>query len=112
MTTLMATFHTGSGYGFHQVLEFSGGIVAYQNLKRDSDGAKLAPSGGNVDPIFSAGYGIGFGLSDRTAFEFVPEWTIAIHERSGLGNGVSNTNRLSALRLSLRMGFGGHSYGR
>ena len=112
MTTLVATFHAGSGYGFHQVLEFSGGIVSYLNIKRDSDGAKLAPSGGNIDPLFAAGYGIGFGLNDRTAFEFVPEWSIAIHERSGLANGTSNTNRLNALRVSLRMGFGGRSYGR
>ncbi|MFN2636650.1 MAG: hypothetical protein ABR585_06475 [Gemmatimonadaceae bacterium] len=110
MMTLVATFHGGGSYGFHQVIEFSGGIVAYRNLKRDSDGAQLAPGGGNIDPLFSLGYGIGYGFNERTSFEFVPEYGIAIHERSGLANGVSNTNRLSALRLSVRFGFGGRAF--
>ena len=50
MMTLVLTFHSGSGPGFHQVLELNGGVVAYRNLKRDVDGARLAPSGGNIDP--------------------------------------------------------------
>jgi hypothetical protein len=112
MMTLVATFHAAGGYGFHQVIEFSGGVVAYKNLKQDSDGAALAPGGGNIDPLFSLGYGIGYGMNDRTSFEFVPEYGIAIHERSGLANGVSNTNRLSALRLSVRLGFGGPAFHR
>jgi hypothetical protein len=106
MMTLLATFHAGSGYGFHQVIELNGGIVAYKNLKRDSDGAKLAGGRGSIDPLFSIGYGIGYGLSDRTQLEFVPDYAIAIHERSGLSNGVSNTNSMRSLRVSLRMGFG------
>lgn len=111
MTTLLATFHAGAGQGFHQVIELNGGIVAYQNLKRDSDGAKLA-GGGNIDPLFSIGYGIGYGFSDRTQVDFVPDYAIAIHERSGLSNGVSNTNSMRALRLIVRMGFGARTMGR
>jgi hypothetical protein len=105
MSTLVATFHSGAGYGFHQVLEVSAGVVAYQNLKRDSDGAKLAGSD-NVDPLFSAGYGFGYGLSDRTNIDLMWDYGYAIHERKGLSNSSSNTNRLPALRVSLRMGFG------
>ncbi len=106
MMTVLGTFHAGAGQGFHQVIELNGGVVAYRNLKRDSDGAKLAPGGGNIDPLFSIGYGIGYGFSDRTQLDFVPDYAIAIHERSGLSNGVSNTNSLRALRVTLRMGFG------
>jgi hypothetical protein len=107
MTTLVGVFRAGSGIGFHQVIELSGGVVAYRNLTQDNGGAKLAPSGGNVDPIFSIGYGIGYGFSPTTQINFVPDYAIAIHERSGLSNGTSNTNSMRALRLSLRLGFGG-----
>ena len=107
MMTLVATFHSGAGYGFHQVLELNGGIVAYRNLKRDSDGATLAPSGGNIDPLFAFGYGFGYGFSDRTNIDFTSDYAIAFHEGKGLSNGTSNTNRMPGLRLSLRMGFGG-----
>jgi hypothetical protein len=107
MTTIVGLFRAGAGVGFHQVIELSGGIVAYQNLKEDATKTKLAPSGGNIDPIFSLGYGLGYGLSDRTELTFVPDYAIALHERSGLSNGVSNTNSIRSLRVSLRMGFGG-----
>jgi len=107
LVTLVATFHSGAGIGFHQVLELNGGVVAYRNLKRDSDGAKLAPSGGNIDPLFALGYGFGYGLSDRTNLDILSDYSFAIHERKDLSNGTSNTNSMPALRLSLRMGFGG-----
>jgi hypothetical protein len=109
LMTALATFHAGAGAGFHQVIELNGGIVAYENLKRDSDGAKLAPGGGNIDPLFSIGYGIGYGFGNRTQVDFVPDYAIAIHERSGLSNGVSNTNSMRSLRLTVRMGFGGRT---
>ena len=108
MTTLVATFHVGSGSGFHQVIELNGGIVNYANLKRDSDGARLA-GGSNIDPLFSGGWGFGYGFDDRTQLEFVPEYGIAIHERTGLSNGVSNTNRMQSLKVTFRMGFGTRS---
>jgi hypothetical protein len=31
LMTLVATFHSGAGIGFHQVLELNGGVVAYRN---------------------------------------------------------------------------------
>ena len=109
MATLVFTFHAGSGAGFHQVIELNGGVVAYKNLKQDAGGAKLAPSGGNIDPLFSLGYGFGYGLSNRTNVDFVSDYTFAIHERRGLSNGTSNTNSMPSLRLALRMGFGTHT---
>jgi len=110
LMTLVATFHSGSGVGFHQVLELSGGVVAYRNLKRDSDRTKLAPSGGNVDPLFSLGWGLGYGLNDRTNIDFTSDYfTYAIHERMGLSNGASNTNSMPSIRVALRMGFGSRS---
>jgi hypothetical protein len=91
-------------------VELSAGVVAYRNLKQDSDGAKLAPGGGSIDPLFSHGYGFGYGLNDRTNVDFTSDYfTYAIHERTGLANGTSNTNSMPSLRLSLRMGFGHRS---
>jgi hypothetical protein len=109
MMTLVATFHSGSGLGFHQLVELDGGVVAYRNLKQDSDGARLAPVNGNIDPLFSLGYGFGYGLNDRTNLDFLSTYTLAIHEGKGNSNGVSNTNSMPSLRLSLRMGFGRRS---
>jgi hypothetical protein len=107
MTSIVGVFRAGTGVGFHQVIELSGGIVAYQNLREDGTKTKLPPTTGNIDPYFALGYGLGYGLSDRTQINFVPDYAIGLHERSGLSNGVSNTNSTRSLRLSLRMGFGG-----
>jgi hypothetical protein len=112
MMTLVATFHSGAGLGFHQLVELDGGVVAYRNLKQDVGGATLAPKGGNIDPLFSLGYGFGFGLNERTNIDFVSTYTIAIHERIGNSNGMSNTNSMPSLRVSMRMGFGGRTVGR
>jgi hypothetical protein len=55
MTSLGASFHAGGGPGLHQVIEASAGALLYSQLKRDGDGAALAPSGGNIDPYFTLG---------------------------------------------------------
>ena len=109
MTTLVFGFHSGSGVGFHQVVEINGGVVMYKNLKEDAGGAKLAPGKGNIDPLFSLAYGLGYGLSNRTSIDFIfADYTFGIHERKDLANGTSNTNSMPSLRVSLRMGFGQH----
>jgi hypothetical protein len=113
MTTIMMGFHSGSGIGFHQVVELNGGVVLYRNLKADAGGAKLAPAKGNIDPLFSLGYGFGYGLNNRTNIDIVfPEYTFGFHERTGLANGTSNTNSMPSLRVALRMGFGSHTISR
>ena len=106
MMALTAGFHIGGGIGFHQVIEGNAGVVRYTNLKRDSDGAALAPTGANMDPIFSAGYGFGYGFNERTAINLVQDYSIALHEKTGLANGVRNTNSVRSLRFALRFGFG------
>jgi hypothetical protein len=108
MMTVVGTLHYGSGLGLHQVVELGGGIISYQNLVRESDGAKLA-GGGNIDPLFSLDYGFGYGVNDRTAVDVVWDYGIALHERNGLSNGVSNTNTMPGLRVQMRMGFGGRT---
>jgi hypothetical protein len=107
LMTLVATFHSGGGIGFHQVLELNGGVVSYSNLKRDSDGSQLNPPGRNIDPLFALGYGFGYGLSDRTNLDVISDYSFAIHERKNLSNGTSNTNSMPGIRVALRMGFGG-----
>jgi hypothetical protein len=107
LMTLVATFHSGGGIGFHQVLELNGGVVSYSNLKRDSDGSQLSPLGRNIDPLFALGYGFGYGLSDRTNLDVISDYSFAIHERKDLSNGTSNTNSMPGIRVALRMGFGG-----
>ena len=110
MTTLVFGFHSGSGAGFHQVIEGNGGVVMYKNLKNDAGGAALAPSKGNIDPLFSLAYGFGYGISNRMNLDFIfADYTFAIHERKGLANGTSNTNSMPSLRVALRMGFGSHT---
>ncbi|MEA2763408.1 MAG: hypothetical protein QOD47_2692 [Gemmatimonadaceae bacterium] len=110
MTTLVVGFHSGSGIGFHQVVELNGGVAMYRNLKEDAGGASLAPSKGNIDPLFSLAYGFGYGISNRMNLDFIfADYTFAIHERKGLANGTSNTNSMPSLRVALRMGFGSHT---
>ena len=106
MMTVALTFHAGGGPGFHQVIEASGGVAQYTNLKRDSDDATLAPPDGNIDPIFAFGYGFGYGFNNNTQINLVQDYGIALHEKSGLPNGVSNTNTVRNLRFSVRFGFG------
>jgi hypothetical protein len=110
MTTLVAGFHSGSGIGFHQVVELNGGVAMYRNLTEDGTGARLAPSKGNIDPLFSLAYGFGYGISSHLNLDFIfADYTFAIHERKGLANGTSNTNSMPSLRVALRMGFGSHT---
>lgn len=106
MMSLQAQFHAGGGTGFHQVLEIAVGATAYRNLKRDSDGAALAPKGGNVDGSFSLAYGFGYGLSSNTELTLVQDYGMVLHENKGLQSGSSNTNTVRSLRAGLRYGFG------
>lgn len=106
MMTLSVGFHIGGGPGFHQVIEGNAGIVQYSNLERDSDGSALAPANGSVDPIFSAGYGFGYGFGEKLQINLVQDYGIALHEKTGLANGVRNTNSVRTLRFSMRFGFG------
>jgi hypothetical protein len=106
MMSLAAQFHAGGGTGFHQVLDAALGATEYRNLKRDSDGALLAPAKGNVDWSFDIGYGFGYGLSNSTEITLTQDYGLVLHESTGLPSGTSNTNTLRLTRLGIRFGFG------
>lgn len=104
--TLGASVHVGGGVGLHQVLEASAGALAYRNLRRDDDDASLAPTGGNVDPYFTFGYGFGYAFSPTTQVSIVQDFGLALHERTGLTSEDSNTLTQRTIRLNFRYGFG------
>ena len=106
MESLAATFHAGGGIGFHQVLEVSAGATAYRNLKRDSDGAALAPANGNIDGSFLLGYGFGYGLTDHSEVVLVQDYGLVLHESTNLPTGTSNSNTVRTFRIGMRIGFG------
>jgi hypothetical protein len=103
---LYAAFHAGGGLGFHHVLDAGAGVMSYQNFRRDSDGAKLAPSA-ERDFSFIVSYGFGYALSPRMDVNIVQEYGFTIHESEGTSSGASNTLRFSTTRLALRLGLGG-----
>ena len=106
VATLGASFHVGGGVGLHQVLEASAGALQYRNLKRDSDGSRLEPTDGNIDPYFTFGYGFGYSLNPSMQVSVVQDFGLAIHERAGLTSEDSNTLTQRTLRLNFRYGFG------
>jgi len=106
LTSLGASFHAGGSQGLHQVLEVSAGATMYRNLKRDSDGAKLEPTDGAVDPFFTFGYGFGYSFNPTMQISIVQDYGLVLHERTGLANNESNTLTQRTTRLNFRMGFG------
>lgn len=106
LTSLGASFHAGGGTGLHQVLEVSAGATMYRNLHRDSNGAQLPPTGGNIDPYFTFGYGFGYTFNPTMQLSIVQDYGLVLHERTGLSNSQSNTLTQHTTRLNMRFGFG------
>lgn len=107
LTSLGASFHAGGGQGLHQVLEVSAGALMYRNLHRDSDDLKLEPTGGNIDPFLTFGYGFGYTFSPTMQLSIVQDYGLALHERTtGQSNDASNTLTQRTTRVNFRMGFG------
>lgn len=106
LTSLGVSFHAGGGQGLHQVLEASAGAAMYRNLRRDSDNAELQPTGGNVDPFFTFGYGFGYSFNPTMQVSVVQDYGLVLHERTGLSNDQSNTLTQRTTRLNFRLGFG------
>jgi hypothetical protein len=109
LTSIGASFHAGGGPGLNQILEASAGAAMYRNLRRDSDGQQLAPTGGNVDPFFTFGYGFGYTFNPTMQVSIVQDYGLVLHERTGLANDQSNTLTQRTTRLNFRMGFGNRS---
>ncbi len=109
LTSIGASFHAGGGPGLNQILEASAGAAMYRNLRRDSDGQQLPPTGGNVDPFFTFGYGFGYTFNPTMQVSIVQDYGLVLHERTGLANDQSNTLTQRTTRLNFRMGFGNRS---
>lgn len=109
LTSLGASFHAGGGPGLNQILEVSAGAAMYRNIRRDSNGEQLAPTGGNVDPFFTFGYGFGYTFNPTMQMSIVQDYGLVLHERTGLSNDQSNTLTQRSTRLNIRMGFGNRS---
>ncbi|CAN5201711.1 hypothetical protein BH23GEM2_BH23GEM2_10170 [soil metagenome] len=107
--SLYALFHAGGGAGFHQVIEAGVGVTSYQNFKRESDGAKLAPTSAERDFGFVFAYGFGYTLSPRSAVNLVQEYGFNLHESQGAPSGGTNAMRFGNTRLSFRLGLGGNA---
>lgn len=106
MVGLGLSGHLGGGPGLHQVIEATAGALKYMNLERDSDGAKLPPANGNIDPYFTFGYGFGYTFNRQSEISIVQDFGLALHERDGLTSEQSNTLTQRTLRLNFRYGFG------
>jgi len=106
LTSLGVSFHAGGSQGLHQVLEVSAGATMYRNLRRDSDNTELEPTGGNVDPFFTFGYGFGYAFNPTMQVSIVQDYGLVLHERTNLANNQSNTLTQRTTRLNFRMGFG------
>lgn len=104
--SLGVNFESAGGQGFHQVYGGSIGMTRYDNFKRASDGAELAPTSavGAISGTFS--YGFGYALSERTAIVGVYDIGLVYHSRDGLTSDQRNTLVPRTLRVSLRQGFG------
>lgn len=102
--SLGASFHVGGGTGLHQVLEGSAGVIQYRNLQRDSDGSRLAPEDGSIDPYFTFGYGFGYAFNPSMHVSVVQDFGLGLHERTGLTSEQSNTLRQRTIRLNFRYG--------
>ena len=104
--SLALNFESAGGLGFHQVYGGSLGMTRYDNFKRKSDGAELAPAEA-VNAISGAfSYGFGYGFSARTAIVGVYDIGLVYHGRDGLTSDQRNTLVPRTLRVSLRQGFG------
>ncbi|HET7458386.1 MAG TPA: outer membrane beta-barrel protein [Gemmatimonadaceae bacterium] len=106
VTSLMATFHSGGGEGFHYLLDFGAGVTRFAKFTADGSGnAPLAPTG---DTDFSFSIGTGFGYSPRKTMELfiVQDYGNAIHQRDGLSNDARTNNQQLTTRIGARFGAG------
>jgi len=109
LSSIGASFHAGGGPGLNQILEVSAGAAVYRNFRRDSNGQQLPPTGGNIDPFFTFGYGFGYTFNPTMQVSVVQDYGLVLHERTGLANDQSNTLTQRSTRLNVRMGFGKRS---
>lgn len=104
--SLGINFEAGGGMGFHQVYGGSVGVTRYDNFRRRSDDAELAPNEALNALSGTFSYGFGYRLSPRTTVVGVYDIGLVYHSRDGLTSDQRNTLVPRAFRISLRQGFG------
>lgn len=108
MLQMMGMFRIGGGgpgQGFHQVLEFGGGVTQWSKLTSRGAGT-IAPVTADNDMTFQIGYGFGLNLGDSFAVTIVQDVSTVIHQKDGLAAGQSRslTQRTTRLGARLRLG--------
>jgi hypothetical protein len=96
VTQFLGNFRLGGGAGFHQVIDLVAGSTMFHNF-RATDGTRLGTGKAVHDITFGLGYGFGYGITSRTQFILVQEWTIIIHKRES-GN-PNNTAQQQTIRI-------------
>jgi hypothetical protein len=95
----------GAVEGLYQIVEATGGVNAFRNVRSKADGTAL-PAGTTLDLSAGIGYGIGFALSHDLHLAFVQDWGIAWRTREGLPDDTGRTYRTRNSRVTIRYGLG------
>ncbi len=95
----------GAAEGLYQVVEVSGGVTGFRNLRAKADGAPL-PADNAYDVNVGLGYGLGYAMSRDFHIAFVQDWGIAWHRGGDLPEGTGRTYQTRNSRITLRYGLG------
>ena len=107
ISQIMATFHAGgTGIGLHQVIELGLGGTVYSNFRAERDGEQLPPKTPDVDLVVALGYGVGYALSPMMQLNLVQDFTLSLHQRTGISGSTSATSQQYITRIGLRVGLG------
>jgi hypothetical protein len=91
--------------GVYQIVEATGGVIGFRNLRAKSDGAAL-PVETAFDVTAGIGYGLGFALSNDFHLAFVQDFGIAWHSGDQLPENTKRTYSTRNTRVTLRYGLG------
>ena len=103
VTSLMATFHSGGGDGFHYVIDAGLGATRFAAFRTDRGDLALRPRS-DTDPAFTIASGFGYSTGARTEFTLVQEYGNVFHQRAGLPNDVRTNAQQLTTRLGVRFG--------
>lgn len=95
----------GAREGLHQVLEVTGGVTGFRNLRTKTSALPL-PAKDAVDLNVGLGYGLAYAFGPDFHVGLVQDFGIAWHSGADLPEDVGRTYRLRNTRVTLRYGFG------
>ncbi len=98
----------GASEGLYQVLEITGGVTGFRNMRAREDAERL-PAKDAIDLNVGLGYGLGFALSSDFHVAFVQDFGLAWHRGTALPDGVKRTYQTRNSRITLRYGLGSFS---